>query len=298
MCEPRASVACFARSTNEKSAVPKSAKIAEDPEDHPEVADPVRDERLLAGRGREVLVVVVADEEVRAQAHAFPAHEEQRQVVRQDEHEHREHEEVQVREVAAVPLLVLHVADAVDVDERPDERDERQHERRQRVEAERDVDRVVARGHPRVDVLDDGRDPLGATQGLEDVRDERREGRGRRRDRPSRRRRRRGRAAGRRAGAPADGRAPRSASARALAKTSATSPFRRKPGERKDRDEPELVHARLTTSGARSCPRPPCGGRGRARRRSRGRRPPRRRRRRSRRRRSSAPRGRRASART
>ena len=58
--------------------MPKSREDAEDAEQEAEVADPVDDERLLAGGGRELLVVVVADQQVRAEADALPADEEQR----------------------------------------------------------------------------------------------------------------------------------------------------------------------------------------------------------------------------
>src|SRR5947207_2581977 len=47
----------------------------EDAEDEAPVADAVRDERFLAGVRRALLLVPVADEEVRAQPHALPAHE-------------------------------------------------------------------------------------------------------------------------------------------------------------------------------------------------------------------------------
>ena len=116
------------------------------------------------------------DEQVRAEADALPADEEDREVVREDEHEHREDEEVQVGEEAPVPFLLLHVSDAVDVDERAHERDERQHEGRESVEAERDVHRVVARDHPRVDLLHDRREAFRSVHRAEHVRDEGREG--------------------------------------------------------------------------------------------------------------------------
>ena len=105
-----AGLAAAAAKTFAKSSVPKSAKIAEDPEDEAEVADPVDDERLLAGVGRELLLVVVPDQQVRAEPDALPPDEEHQEVAAEDEHEHREHEEVQVREVAPVALLVPHVA--------------------------------------------------------------------------------------------------------------------------------------------------------------------------------------------
>ncbi len=297
MCEPGRERRVLREVDEREVGRPEEGEDPEDPEHHAEVADAVRDERLLAGGGREVLVVVVADQEVRAEPDALPAHEEEREVVREDEREHREHEEVQVREVAAVPFLVLHVADAVDVDERPDERDEREHERRERVEAERDVDGVVARRHPRVDVLDDGGETLVALQGLEDVRDEGREREdGREADRADaddavEQALRIGKPRLRLVGVPLG----LGTGAREEKRDEAVQEESR---EGEDRDEPELVHARPTTSGARSCPRPPCGGRGRARRRSRARSRPRRPRSRSRRRRSSVPPCRRACGRT
>ena len=119
---------------------------AEDPEDEAEVADAVDDERLLAGVGRELLLVVVPDQQVRAQAHAFPPDEEHEEVAAEHEDEHREHEEVQVREEAPVALLVPHVARGVDVDEETHERDEQQHQGRQRIDPQRHVHVPVAHG--------------------------------------------------------------------------------------------------------------------------------------------------------
>ena len=85
-----------------------------------EVADAVDDERLLARRGAGTLLVVVeADQEVGAEPHALPADEHDQVVVAQDQQQHRAHEQVQVGEVAAVARLVAHVADGVDVDQKP-----------------------------------------------------------------------------------------------------------------------------------------------------------------------------------
>ena len=78
---------------------------------------------FLPASAANVLVVVEADQEVRAEPDALPADEHHQEVAAQDEHQHREHEEVQVREVAGVARgSSCHVADRVDVDQEADAR--------------------------------------------------------------------------------------------------------------------------------------------------------------------------------
>ena len=114
----------------------------EDAEQEAPVADPVGDERLLARVRRALLLVPVADEQVRAEADALPADEHDQVVAAQHQREHEEAEQVQVREVArhAAARLVVHVGGRVDVDQEPDPRDDQDHHRRQRIEAERPRD--------------------------------------------------------------------------------------------------------------------------------------------------------------
>ena len=57
------------------------------------------------------------DEEVGAGAHALPAQEGEQEVVGQHQHQHREGEQVQVDEELRVPLVAVHVADGVEVDQ-------------------------------------------------------------------------------------------------------------------------------------------------------------------------------------
>jgi hypothetical protein len=136
----------------------KEGKDPEHPEQEPEVPDAVDDECLLAGVGRVLAVVVVADQEIGAEAHAFPADEQEQEVLGEDEGQHREHEEVQVREVAGVAglgLVVPHVADGIDVDPEPDESHETRHQRGQGIETEREVGGKAAGGDPGSDPLDD-----------------------------------------------------------------------------------------------------------------------------------------------
>jgi hypothetical protein len=92
----------------------------EHPTDEAEVADAVGEEGLLA-RGRVGhLVVPEADEKVGAEPHAFPADEQERQVVPEDENQHREDEQVHVGEEAPVGLVVRHVRSRVQVNEEAD----------------------------------------------------------------------------------------------------------------------------------------------------------------------------------
>ena len=109
-----------------------------DAEDESPVADAVRDERLLAGVSRTLLLVPVADQQVRAETDAFPAHEHHQEVVSQDEHEHEEAEQIEIAEEAgdASARLVGHVRRRVDVNQRADAGDDQQHHPGQRIEPE------------------------------------------------------------------------------------------------------------------------------------------------------------------
>ncbi len=93
-------------------------------EQEAEVADAVDDECLAAGVGGGGLLEVEADEQVRGEADAFPADEEQQEVGGEDQHQHEEHEEVEVGEEAPVAFFVRHVADGVEVDEEADAGDD------------------------------------------------------------------------------------------------------------------------------------------------------------------------------
>jgi hypothetical protein len=132
-----------------------------------EVADAVDDERLLPRLRRGRTLVPEADQQVRAQAHALPAHEQEQEVVREHEREHREHEQVQVEEEPPERGVVAHVADGVDVDQRADAGDDQHHDRGQRIEQERDVGRERPHPHPRPRHLGQGALVLGEPGQLE-----------------------------------------------------------------------------------------------------------------------------------
>ena len=129
-----------------------------DTQDEAEVADAIDHEGLLAGVCGEVLFVIEADEQVRAETHALPPDEHDDVVRAEHQQQHHEHEEIQVREEARVARLMGHVARGVDVNEESDPRYDHQHGRRERIDAECEVDREV-RQEPAAHVADAGGNP-------------------------------------------------------------------------------------------------------------------------------------------
>ena len=119
-----------------------------DAEREPDVTDAVDHERLL-GRGRcGRLVLPEPDQQVRRQAHALPAEEDADVVVGEHQDQHRDDEEVQVAEEPAPALVVLHVADRVDVDQPADPGDQQQEQRRERVVEQPELDLPVTGAEP------------------------------------------------------------------------------------------------------------------------------------------------------
>ena len=121
-----------------------------EPEREGRVADRVHHERLL-GRGDGFgLVVPEADEEVRREADESPADEQEEEVPRLHQHEHREDEERDVREVAPLLVVACEVAHRVPDDEPADARDDEHHRAREGVEEDLHLDVEVARSKPGV----------------------------------------------------------------------------------------------------------------------------------------------------
>jgi hypothetical protein len=90
----------------------------EDAEREAEVADAVDDEGLDGGGIGFGLFVPEADQQVRRQADALPAEEHLQQVVGRHQHQHGEGEQRQVGEEARPAVVLVHVADGVEMDER------------------------------------------------------------------------------------------------------------------------------------------------------------------------------------
>ena len=118
------------------------------------VAHAVGDECLLAGSRGAVLFVPEADQEVRAGAHTLPAEERDQHVRAEHQHEHAECEQVEVQEELAEPRIAVHVADGVEVDQRPDTCDEQTHRDAERISEECQVDMGAPERNPLEQGLD------------------------------------------------------------------------------------------------------------------------------------------------
>ena len=105
------------------------------------VADHLGDEGLAGRQHRALAFVPEADQQVAGERHRRPADDQDHQVGGQHQQRHREDEEVHVAEEARRALVVLHVADRVDVDQQPHPGDHQQHQHRELVDG--DVDRDV-----------------------------------------------------------------------------------------------------------------------------------------------------------
>jgi hypothetical protein len=123
-----------------------------DAQDEAEVADTVDQEGLHVREDRRRAGVPEADQQVRHQAHRFPAEEQLQEVVGHDQHQHREGEQRDVREEAVVTVVLGHVADRVDVHHQRHRSHHAHHHRGQRVDLEADRHLQFADGHPGVDV--------------------------------------------------------------------------------------------------------------------------------------------------
>ncbi len=97
--------------------MPKRAEHQEKSEHETRVADAIDDERFLTRVRRRFAQEVKSDQQVAAQSHAFPPDEQQQQIVRQHQRQHREHEQIQVAEEAVVAALVRHVPGGVHVNQ-------------------------------------------------------------------------------------------------------------------------------------------------------------------------------------
>ncbi len=122
----------------------------EEPQQEPGIPHPIHDESLVGGIAGAPPLVPEADEEVGAQPHPLPAHEEQEVIVRQDEHQHGKQEQVEIREVPGVPGVAVHVPDGIHVDQEGDHGHRQHHHRGERVHQEADRDLESSRHDPGV----------------------------------------------------------------------------------------------------------------------------------------------------
>ena len=106
---------------------------------------------FLPGVGGRILLIPEPDQEVGTEAHPFPPDEHEQEVVSRDQKEHHEDEEVQVDEEPPEAGIVVHVADRVDMDEKPHPGDHQAHDDGEGVEPKTDGDPEFTRGDPGVE---------------------------------------------------------------------------------------------------------------------------------------------------
>src|SRR5579871_2915748 len=121
----------------------------EHPDQESKVANAGDDEGLFRRGGRLGLVEPEPDEQIRREAHQFPAAEKQQEAVRDDDAEHRGGEEAEKAEESRKIFVLMHVAETEDKNQQTDETDHHAHERGERIEQPAEAHRAVAEIKPR-----------------------------------------------------------------------------------------------------------------------------------------------------
>jgi hypothetical protein len=114
-----------------------------------EIADAVHPERLISGIRRRLLQEVESNQQVAAQADAFPPDKQQQVICRKNQHEHEKHEQVEVGKKPAIPRIVVHVTGGINVNQPAHTGDDEEHDHGKLVHAQRKVGLETARGNPR-----------------------------------------------------------------------------------------------------------------------------------------------------
>ena len=118
------------------------AKLAEEQkqsQQETEIADAVYPKRLIARIRSGFPQEPESNQQIAAQAHAFPSHEEHQVVRRQHQHQHEKHEQVEIGEKSAIAGVVLHVADGIEMDEPADAGHHEQHDQRELIDLQSEI---------------------------------------------------------------------------------------------------------------------------------------------------------------
>jgi hypothetical protein len=121
---------------------------AENAQREAEIPHAIDDERLHRGRIRRGLVIPEADQQIGGKTHALPAEEELEEIIGRHQHQHGEGEQRQIGEKARLAVVMRHVADGIDVNERGHGVHHHQHHGCQRIDAQRPVRLQVAGRDP------------------------------------------------------------------------------------------------------------------------------------------------------
>ncbi len=129
---------------------PGRGEQEQEPDQEPEVADPVHDERLLPGVGGRLLLEPEPDERVGGKPDQLPEDVDEEEALGQDEPEHGERENGEVGEEPAVLRVAVHVPDREQVHEEGDQGHHDEHHGRQIVHEDPRVDdKPASQGEPR-----------------------------------------------------------------------------------------------------------------------------------------------------
>ena len=110
-----------------KSSEPNARKSRNIPSMKPKSPMRLTMNAFLPASAADFLQEVETDQQVAAQAHAFPADEEKHEIGGENQNQHEEHEQIQVGEEAVVAAFMRHVARGVDVDQEADAGDDQHH---------------------------------------------------------------------------------------------------------------------------------------------------------------------------
>ena len=126
----------------------KHNENTEDAQQEAEVTDAINDKGFNSGCIGRGLFEPKPDEQVRNNAHAFPAEEQLHEVVSRHQHQHGESEQRQIGHKAWLAIVVVHIAHGINMNQRRDAGDGHHHDGGQRIEPQRPVGLERARCQP------------------------------------------------------------------------------------------------------------------------------------------------------
>jgi len=99
------------------------------------VANPVDDKGFAGRYGICVVLIPKAYEEIRAEPHSLPTDVQEDEVIGHDQQQHEKDKKIEIGEIAGHALVVAHVSEGIDVNQKADARDDEEHDRRQDIDS-------------------------------------------------------------------------------------------------------------------------------------------------------------------